>query len=146
MTKRDLYKESGVDIEGGDELVDWIQESSKQSVKANKTGAILDGIGGFAGLFKPNLTGYEEPVLVSSTDGVGTKLLLGIDNKQLSGVGIDLVAMCVNDLYCVGARPMFFLDYYATGTLDKNQFKDVLTGIKAGLAQCETPLLGGETA
>ncbi len=146
MTKKDLYKESGVDIEQGDALVDWLQEKDQQTPRSNKTGSIVDGIGGFAGLFLPNLKAYEEPMLVASTDGVGTKLLLAIKEKNLRGVGIDLVAMCVNDLYCVGARPMFFVDYYATGILDSEQFKDVLSGIKTALKQCETPLLGGETA
>lgn len=146
MSKKDLYKESGVDIEQGDALVDWLQSKEQQTSRGNKTGSVVDGIGGFAGLFLPNLKGYDEPMLVASTDGVGTKLLLALKEKNLKGVGIDLVAMCVNDLYCVGARPMFFVDYYATGVLDADQFKDVLSGIKAGLKQCETPLLGGETA
>jgi phosphoribosylformylglycinamidine cyclo-ligase len=88
----------------------------------------------------------QDPLLVTSTDGVGTKVLLGLEQNALEGLGIDLVAMCVNDLYCVGGRPLFFLDYYATGVLDDAQFKSVLTGIKRGLAPCGAALMGGETA
>ncbi|MFY7928903.1 MAG: phosphoribosylformylglycinamidine cyclo-ligase [Oligoflexus sp.] len=139
---KDFYKESGVDVAKGDALVDWLQNSgTPQSM-----GSIVSGIGGFAGLFRPDFRGLEDPLLVSGTDGVGTKVLLGIEQGQLEGLGIDLVAMCVNDLYTVGARPLFFLDYYATGVLDEQQFKAVISGIRRGLSQCQTALLGGETA
>ncbi len=140
---RNFYKDSGVDVEKGDALVDWLQSSAAEK---QTLGEVVSGIGGFAALYRPNFKGMEDPLLVSGTDGVGTKVLLGLEQGQLEGLGIDLVAMCVNDLYTVGARPLFFLDYYATGVLDEAQFKAVLSGIRRGLAQCETILLGGETA
>lgn len=142
--KRDLYKESGVDVDKGDALVEWLQADG--SAKRGARGEIVSGIGGFAALFKPNFSGMAEPLLVSGTDGVGTKVLLGIEEDALEGLGIDLVAMCVNDLYTVGGEPLFFLDYYATGKLDEAQFKAVLSGIKKGLAGCGAVLMGGETA
>ncbi|MBC7658734.1 MAG: phosphoribosylformylglycinamidine cyclo-ligase [Chitinophagaceae bacterium] len=140
---RDLYKESGVDVEKGDALVDWLQESGSIGTRG---GEVVSGIGGFAALFRPDFRGMEDPLLVTGTDGVGTKVLLAIEEKQLEGLGFDLVAMCVNDLYTVGGRPLFFLDYYATGILDAEQFKAVLAGIRQALKQCDTALLGGETA
>lgn len=143
MTSRNFYKESGVDVEKGDALVDWLQSDSQTR---SEQGEIVSGIGGFAALYRPRLQGMRDPLLVASTDGVGTKVLLGLEQKQLEGLGIDLVAMCVNDLYTVGARPLFFLDYYATGVLDEEQFKAVLSGIKRGLQACGAALLGGETA
>ncbi len=143
-SREDLYKKAGVDTELADNLVDWLNNDS--AGVTTTTGKVVSGIGGFAALFAPNLRGIDTPILVSSTDGVGTKLLLGIEHKQLEGLGLDLVGMCVNDLYTVGARPMFFLDYYATGKLDKEQFQAILRGIKHGLAACDTALLGGETA
>ncbi len=142
-----LYKKSGVDVEKGDALVDWLKEdAASERRRSNQAGELVEGIGGFSGLFRPNFVGMKDPVLVASTDGVGTKLLLAIEEDYLEGVGIDLVAMCANDLFCIGARPMFFLDYYATGVLSSDQFKRVLVGIKHGLKLCDTPLLGGETA
>ena len=143
--KPDLYKQAGVDVDKGDRLVEWLQGGGNQDGRT-KYGSIVSGIGGFAALFRPNFAGLKDPLLVTSTDGVGTKVLLGIESHQLKGLGVDLVAMCVNDLYTVGGRPLFFLDYYATGTLDEDQFKDVLTGIKLGCKQSEALLLGGETA
>lgn len=130
----DLYKESGVDIEKGDRLVDWLKADNK-------------ALGGFAGVFSlAPFQSYKNPVLVSGTDGVGTKLLLAIEHNLLGGIGQDLVAMCVNDLYTLGSRPLFFLDYYGTGILDENQFKAVLNSIKSACQHCSTALLGGETA
>ena len=145
--KPDLYKQAGVDVDKGDRLVEWLQGSdgSKRNT-TTKFGSIVSGIGGFAALFRPNFSGLKDPLLVTSTDGVGTKVLLGIESNILTGLGLDLVAMCVNDLYTVGGRPLVFLDYYATGTLDEAQFKDVLTGIKEGCRQSQALLLGGETA
>ncbi len=140
---KDLYKESGVDVAKGDALVDWLQNSKSDRTSG---GEVVSGIGGFAALFRPNFAGMEDPLLVTGTDGVGTKVLLGLEHNQLEGLGIDLVAMCVNDLYTVGGRPLFFLDYYATGILDEQQFKAILSGIRKGLAQSEAALLGGETA
>jgi phosphoribosylformylglycinamidine cyclo-ligase len=140
---KDLYKESGVDVAKGDALVDWLQSRKADQVNG---GEVVSGIGGFAALFRPDFSGMEDPLLVSGTDGVGTKVLLGIEHDQLEGLGVDLVAMCVNDLYTVGGRPLFFLDYYATGILDEKQFKAILSGIRKGLAQSNAALLGGETA
>jgi phosphoribosylformylglycinamidine cyclo-ligase len=140
----DLYKEAGVDVDKGDRLVEWLQGGKAPT--ATRYGATVSGIGGFAALFRPNFKGMTDPLLISSTDGVGTKVLLGIQTGKLKGLGLDLVAMCVNDLYTIGGRPLFFLDYYATGALDEAQFKDVLTGIKTGCAQSGALLLGGETA
>lgn len=145
MSRGKLYRESGVDIEKGDALAAWLGGQGEPQ-KAHGLGAVVSGIGGFAGLYRPNFGGMEDPVLISGTDGVGTKVLLGMKEDKLDGLGIDLVAMCVNDLYTIGGRPLFFLDYYATGTLDETQFKRVLTGIRVGLDSCGTVLLGGETA
>lgn len=144
MDGQEQYRKAGVDIAKGDQLVDWLK--AEQQLTANSTGQLIAGIGGFSGVFEPRLGRYENPLLVAATDGVGTKLLLAIEHDCLDGVGIDLVAMCVNDLYCIGAQPMFFVDYFATGRLDDHQFKAVLTGIKQGLKQANTILLGGETA
>ena len=141
--KPSLYKDSGVDIQKADHLVNWLknQEDEKSSGPS-----VVSGIGGFAALYRPDFKGFADPVLVSSTDGVGTKVLLALEWDSLSNLGIDLVGMCVNDLYTVGGKPLFFLDYYATGSLLKEQFSPILSGIKMGLQQCETALLGGETA
>ncbi len=141
--EKNFYKESGVDVEKGDALVDWLQQ---EGAEKSPFGQVVSGIGGFAALFRPNFAHMEDPLLVTGTDGVGTKVLLGLEHDQLEGLGIDLVSMCVNDLYTVGGRPLFFLDYYATGVLDEKQFKAVLSGIKKGLKQSQTLLLGGETA
>ncbi len=133
----DLYRKSGVDTTKAASLSDWLgQDSSGQP----------SSIGGFAGLFKPDLSRYKDPHIVSCTDGIGTKLLLGLEQNKLEGLGQDLVAMCLNDLYVLGARPWFFLDYFATGTLDEKQFKTILTSIKNALKPSNTILLGGETA
>ena len=142
--KKDLYKEAGVNVEKGDSLVGWLQSDERGS--KHKFGEVVSGIGGFSGLFRPNFSSMKDPLIVSGTDGVGTKVLLGLETDKLEGLGKDLVGMCVNDLYTIGGHPLFFLDYYATGILDDSQFKRVLTGIKAGLKDCDTLLLGGETA
>lgn len=139
-----LYKEAGVDTSKGDALVDWLHADRQETV--NPTGSLVSGIGGFASLFRPNLKSLKDPLIVASTDGVGTKVLLGLEIDMLAGLGEDLVAMCVNDLYTLGARPMFFLDYYATGKLQEADFRQVLTGIKLGCRQAKMSLIGGETA
>jgi phosphoribosylformylglycinamidine cyclo-ligase len=141
---KDFYRSSGVDIDKGDHLVDWLQ--ADKSSKNHRYGSVISGIGGFAALFRPNFKDFVDPLIISCTDGVGTKLLLSIENDALEGCGVDLVAMCVNDLYCLGGRPLFFLDYYATGVLNERQFQQIITGIRKGLAQSECLLLGGETA
>ncbi len=135
------YKESGVDIDAGARLVEEI----KPFVQATFNENVLGSIGGFAGGFAlPQ--GYKRPVLFGATDGVGTKLKLAIEAKKFDSVGIDLVAMCVNDLICSFAEPLFFLDYYATAKLDVEEAKEVIKGIAAGCKESECALIGGETA
>ncbi len=135
------YKDSGVDIDAGARLVEEI----KPFVKATFNENVLGNIGGFAGGFAlPK--GYKEPVLFGATDGVGTKLKLAIDAKKFDTVGIDLVAMCVNDLICSFAEPLFFLDYYATAKLKVDEAKEVIKGIAKGCQEAECALIGGETA
>ena len=135
------YKDSGVDINAGNELI----EAIKDDVKKSHIPGVLGGLGGFGGLFElPQ--GYKEPVLVSGTDGVGTKLRLAIDHDLNKTVGQDLVAMCVNDLIVSGAKPLFFLDYYATGLLKVDVAKTVIKGIADGCKLAACALVGGETA
>lgn len=136
------YKDAGVDIDAGDKLVQRIKGYSKSTNRKE----VLSGIGGFAGLFALDLSKFPNPVLVSSTDGVGTKLKLAYDLNNFDGIGQDLVAMCVNDLICCGAEPLFFLDYYATGTLNPNQAETVIKSISQALKSINCTLLGGETA
>ncbi len=138
------YKKSGVDIEKGDAFVEWIKES--QPKKQPHQDKIIDGLGGFAGVFRANFKSMEDPCLVASTDGIGTKLLLGEQFGRIEGLGQDLVAMCVNDLVCMGAEPLFFLDYYACGKLDLEKAKAFVTGVRNACLKSNMFLLGGETA
>lgn len=135
------YKDSGVDIDAGNEFVRAI----KPLVQSTKTKYTLGSIGGFAGGFALP-SGYKEPILFGATDGVGTKLRLAIDSGKLDTVGIDLVAMCVNDLITSFAEPLFFLDYYACEKLKINEAKEVVSGIAAGCKMSDCALIGGETA
>lgn len=135
------YKDAGVDIDAGNQFV----ENIKPYVKATTIPGVLGGIGSFAGAFELP-SGYKKPVILSGTDGVGTKLKLAIDAKKFDTVGIDLVAMCSNDLLCNFGEPLFFLDYYATAKLDVNEATQVVKGIAEGCIRSECALVGGETA
>ena len=141
MNQKLTYKDSGVDIQAGNETVENIKPLAKKTYRKE----VISGIGGFSGLFKVP-EGYKEPVLVASTDGVRTKLKLAFKSNNHKTIGIDLVAMCVNDLICSGAEPLFFLDYFATGSLSPTQAKEVLEGITYGCIESNCTLLGGETA
>ena len=136
------YAEAGVDIDAGNALVERI----KPAAAATKRPGVASGLGGFGGLFDLQAAGFTDPVLVAATDGVGTKLRIAIDTGHVDGVGIDLVAMCVNDLVCQGAEPLFFLDYFATGKLEVDQAARIVEGIAAGCEASGCALLGGETA
>jgi phosphoribosylformylglycinamidine cyclo-ligase len=136
------YKDAGVDIDAGDALVERIKPAVKRSMRPE----VIGGLGGFGALFEIPLDRYKKPVLVSGTDGVGTKLRLAIETGRHDTIGIDLVAMCANDVVVQGAEPMFFLDYYATGKLSVDVAESVIKGIVEGCIQAGAALIGGETA
>jgi phosphoribosylformylglycinamidine cyclo-ligase len=144
MTERApiTYREAGVDIDAGEELVERIKPHVKRSMRRE----VLGGLGGFGALVEVPLDRYRKPVLVSGTDGVGTKLRLAIDTRRHDTVGVDLVAMCVNDVVVQGAEPLFFLDYFATGKLDVGVGERLIAGIVDGCVQAGCALVGGETA
>ncbi|MEM6941900.1 MAG: phosphoribosylformylglycinamidine cyclo-ligase [Pseudomonadota bacterium] len=139
---RITYAQAGVDIDAGNALVDRIKPAAKRTSRAG----VMAGLGGFGALFDLKAAGYDDPVLVAATDGVGTKLRIAIETGTFSTVGIDLVAMCVNDLVCQGAEPLFFLDYFATSHLDLDQAAAVVESIAEGCAEAGCALIGGETA
>ena len=136
------YKAAGVDVTAGYKAV----ELMKEHVARTKTDGVVSGIGGFGGLFAPNLTGMSEPVLVSGTDGVGTKLKLAFLLDKHDTIGIDCVAMCVNDVVCCGASPLFFLDYLAVGKNYPEKVAKIVSGVAEGCVQSGSALIGGETA
>ena len=136
------YAEAGVDVAAGNALVERIKPAARRTARAG----VLGGLGGFGALFDLKAAGYADPVLVAATDGVGTKLRIAIDTGLLDTIGIDLVAMCVNDLVCQGAEPLFFLDYFATGRLDVDAAARVVRGIADGCEVAGAALIGGETA
>ncbi|SFA74212.1 phosphoribosylformylglycinamidine cyclo-ligase [Poseidonocella pacifica] len=136
------YAEAGVDIDAGNELVERIKPAAKRTARPGT----MSGLGGFGALFDLKAAGFEDPVLVAATDGVGTKLRIAIDTGCVDTIGIDLVAMCVNDLVCQGAEPLFFLDYFATGKLETEQAARIIEGIAEGCARSGAALIGGETA
>ena len=136
------YADAGVDIDAGNLLVEKI----KPAARATSRPGVMGGIGGFGALFDLKAAGYIDPVLVAATDGVGTKLRIAIDTGNVDSIGVDLVAMCVNDLVCQGAEPLFFLDYFATGKLEVAQAARIINGIALGCSQSGCALIGGETA
>jgi phosphoribosylformylglycinamidine cyclo-ligase len=136
------YRDAGVHIDAGDELVERIKPLVKRSMRSE----VMGGLGGFGALVEVPLARYRRPVLVSGTDGVGTKLRLAIDTQRYDTIGIDLVAMCANDVVVQGAEPLFFLDYYATGRLDVDVAASVIKGIVEGCVLAGAALVGGETA
>jgi phosphoribosylformylglycinamidine cyclo-ligase len=142
MTKPMTYADSGVDIDKADEFVGSIKKIAKQTFRSG----VISEIGGFGGMFSLNIASMESPVLVSSTDGVGTKLKIAFMMNKHDTIGIDLVAMCVNDIIVQGAKPLFFLDYLSMGKLETKTATDVITGIGEGCLRARCALIGGETA
>ncbi|WP_194095686.1 phosphoribosylformylglycinamidine cyclo-ligase [Marivivens aquimaris] len=136
------YADAGVDIDAGNTLVERIKPAAKRTARSG----VMAGLGGFGALFDLKGAGYTDPILVAATDGVGTKLRIAIDTGNVDTVGIDLVAMCVNDLVCQGAEPLFFLDYFATGKLDVDSAARIINGIAKGCEDSGCALIGGETA
>ena len=136
------YADAGVDIDAGNALIDRI----KPAAAATKRSGVMEGLGGFGALFDLKDAGFKDPILVSATDGVGTKLRIAIDTGHYDTIGVDLVAMCVNDLVCQGAEPLLFLDYFATGKLDLDTATTIINGIAAGCEASGCALIGGETA
>lgn len=136
------YRDAGVDIDAGNALVERIKPYARQTLRPE----VIGGLGGFGALFELDLSKYRSPVLVAGTDGVGTKLKLAMQLGKHDTIGIDLVAMCVNDLVVQGAEPLFFLDYYASGTLSVETGSEVIKGIAEGCSQAGAALIGGETA
>ncbi len=137
------YRDAGVDVEAGDQLVDWLVDSKAASPRADQ---VVSGIGGFAAVFRAQFSHMKKPCLVAATDGIGTKILLAAHTQRYREVAQDLVAMCVNDLVCSGAEPLFFLDYYATSKLEPAHAKEFLSGVREACNSVNCALIGGETA
>jgi phosphoribosylformylglycinamidine cyclo-ligase len=137
------YKQSGVDVDAGDALVDWLQSSAEKQPHQDK---IVSGVGGFASLFRADFSRFKKPCLVTCTDGVGTKVKIAAQYGRYAGIGQDLVAMCVNDLICCGAEPLVFLDYFATGKLQQEQARSFLQSVRMACQESHCALVGGETA
>jgi phosphoribosylformylglycinamidine cyclo-ligase len=143
MTNKGLtYADAGVDIDAGNALVEAIKPAARRTTRPGS----MSGLGGFGALFDLKAAGYTDPILVAATDGVGTKLRIAIDTGNVDTIGVDLVAMCVNDLVCQGAEPLFFLDYFATGKLEVAEATRIINGIAAACAATGCALVGGETA
>jgi phosphoribosylformylglycinamidine cyclo-ligase len=140
--QRLTYRHAGVDIAAGNALVERIRPMAASTARPG----VADALGGFGALFDPRAAGYHDPILVAATDGVGTKLKVATESGRLGTVGVDLVAMCVNDLICQGAEPLFFLDYFATGRLSVDAAAAVIEGVAAGCREAGCALVGGETA
>lgn len=138
------YSAAGVDVEAGDQLVEWLKSTAPKTYPHQER--VVSGIGGFAALFRIGFPEMKKPCLVSSTDGIGTKVKLAVQLKKYATVGQDLVAMCVNDLVCCGAQPLFFLDYYATGKLELEAAQEFLSGVRKACHESGCALIGGETA
>ncbi len=138
------YSDYGVNISEADKLVNWLKKSSITSSQLSSQ--VVEGIGGFSALFRANFSEMKEPCLAASTDGVGTKLKLAVQFQKYQGVGQDLVAMCVNDLICSGATPLFFMDYYACAKLEQKSAREFLEGVMEACKESDCVLLGGETA
>jgi len=136
------YKQAGVNVESGYKAVELMKRHTQRTFN----GGVVSDIGGFGGLFRPDFTGMDEPILVSGTDGVGTKLKLAFVLDKHDTIGIDGVAMCVNDIICCGAKPMFFLDYLAVGKVFPEKVAEIISGVAEGCVQSECALIGGETA
>ena len=136
------YADAGVDIDAGNSLIERIKPAAKRTARSG----VMAGLGGFGAMFDLKGAGYNDPILVAATDGVGTKLRIAIDTNNVDTIGIDLVAMCVNDLVCQGAEPLFFLDYFATGMLNLDNATRIINGIAAGCEASGCALIGGETA
>lgn len=142
MSEKNAYAQSGVDVEAGYEVVERI----KKHVARTERAGVMGALGGFGGMFDLSQTGVKEPVLISGTDGVGTKLMLAIKYDKHDTIGQDCVAMCVNDIIAAGAEPLYFLDYVATGKNEPAKLEQVVAGVAEGCVQASAALIGGETA